>query len=193
LDREITTLSTKLDQAPAVVATDPQASTFSQLTGFSVDTSAALYAFLFSIALETAAMFAMMVAYSAPKVPLATKQELPPAPSKIDEVVRPVPRLVASNPPAISIVEFAAGALERAPDSVLEFDDFYLAYWGHCKAIDGRAVSPTEAVEQTNKLCSECGIPIQRRGKKRFLVGVRIKTAAGQRSRLGPMSRRNTT
>jgi hypothetical protein len=33
-----------------------------------VDTSAALYAFLFSIALETAAMFAMMVAYSTPKV-----------------------------------------------------------------------------------------------------------------------------
>ena len=67
LDREIAAVTAKLDRAPAIVAADPQASTFSQLTGFSVDTSAALYAFLFSIALETAAMFAMMVAYSSPQ------------------------------------------------------------------------------------------------------------------------------
>jgi hypothetical protein len=36
-------------------------------------------------------------------------------------------------------------------------------------------VPPSEAVEQTNKLCHEFAIPIQRRGKRRFLVGVRIK------------------
>ena len=60
------------------------------------------------------------------------------------------------------------------------------------KAIDGRAVAASEAVEQTNKLCHECAIPIQRRGKKRFLVGVRIKTATGSRARLGPMARKMT-
>jgi hypothetical protein len=80
-----------------------------------------------------------------------------------------VPRLVASNPSAVSVIEFSA------------------AYWEHC-----RAVSPSEAVEQTNKLCDECAIPIQRRGKKRFLVGVRIKTATGSRARLGPMARKMT-
>ena len=38
LDREIEAVTAKLEQAPAIVNTDPQASTFSQLTGFSVDT-----------------------------------------------------------------------------------------------------------------------------------------------------------
>jgi hypothetical protein len=33
-------------------------------------------------------------------------------------------------------------------------------------------------VELINKPCSECNIKIQRRGKKRFLVGVRLKLAA---------------
>ena len=97
---------------------------------------------------------------------------------------------MASNPPAVSIIEFAAGTLERARGAEVEFDEFYLAYWDHSKALDGRSISPTEAVEQTNKLCSECGIQIQRRGKKRFLVGVRLKTAGAQRSRLGPMTRK---
>jgi hypothetical protein len=122
------------------------------------------------------------------------KKPVPPAAEVIDITPGPTkPRLVASNPPAISVIEFAAGALERAPSSELEFDDFYMAYWSHCKKVDGRAVSPTEAVEQTNKLCGECGIPIQRRGKKRFLVGVRIKTATAQRPRLGSMAWRKAT
>jgi hypothetical protein len=82
LDREIAAVSAKLDRAPAIVAADPQASTFAQLTGFSVDTSAALYAFLFSIALETAAMFAMMVAYRSPKT-TSTAPEVTPANSEI--------------------------------------------------------------------------------------------------------------
>jgi hypothetical protein len=68
---------------------------------------------------------------------------------------------------------------------MIEFDDFYLAYWQHCKEIDARAVAPTEAVQQTNKLCAECGIRIQRRGKKRYLVGVRLKSATGS-ERLAP-------
>lgn len=196
LDREIATVSAKLDRAPAITKADPQASTFSQLTGLSVDTSAALYAFLFSIALETAAMFAMMVAYSSPRtariaeIP-ANDFAAPPASTEIEPPARPVPRLVASNPPAVSIIEFAAGALERDTSAELEFDEFYLAYWQHCKAIDGRALSPTEAVEQTNKLCRECRIAIQGRGKKRFLVGVRLKGATNSRQRLGSMARKS--
>jgi hypothetical protein len=91
---------------------------------------------------------------------------------------RPAPRLVSSNPPSVSLIEYAAGALTRKPGAQVEFDDFYLAYWQHCQSIDGRALAPTDAVEQTNKLCAECGITIRRRGKKRFLVGVRLKTRA---------------
>jgi hypothetical protein len=84
--------------------------------------------------------------------------------------------------------DHSAAGRRTFTDSEIEFDDFYLAYWSHCKGIDGRAVSPTEAVAQTNKLCDECGIPIQRRGKKRFLVGVCIKSASTSR-RLGDMAR----
>jgi glycine cleavage system H lipoate-binding protein len=42
LDGQIAAVNARLDKAPAVVTADPQASTFSQLTGFSVDTSAAM-------------------------------------------------------------------------------------------------------------------------------------------------------
>jgi hypothetical protein len=154
-----------------------------------VDTSAALYAFLFSIALETA-MSAMMVAYSSPKVPIPNPPIAVPPELEVVEP-RAVPRLVASNPPAVSVIEFSAGALERAPGAELEFDDFYLAYWEHCKAFDGRAVSPSEPVEQTNKLYHERAIPIQRHGKKRFLVAVRIKTATGSRARLEANGKEN--
>jgi hypothetical protein len=148
-----TAVTVKLDRAPAIVAADPQASTFSQLTGFSVDTSAALYAFLFSIALETAAMFAMTVAYSSPKIapkpePAERQKETTPASAEIALPERPTPRLVSSNPPSVGFIEFAGGALERHTGSEVEFDDFYLAYWQHCKALDGRALAPTEAVEQ---------------------------------------------
>jgi hypothetical protein len=188
LDGQIAALSAKLDNAPPVKAADPQASTFSQLTGFSVDTSAALYAFLFSIALETAAMFAMMVAYSTPKPAMAAVVAVQPKPAAVvEEKPSNVVALVSSNPPAVSLIEFAAGALTREAGANIEFDDFYLAYWQHCKAIDGRAVAPSEAVEQTNQLCAECGIGIQRRGKKRFLVGVRLKSASNSK-RLGPMA-----
>ena len=90
---------------------------------------------------------------------------------------RPGLSLASSQAPCASIIEFAAGALERAAGVKLEFDQFYLAYWEHCGATAGQALPPAEAVEQTNRLCRECGIGIDRRGKKRFLLGVRLKAA----------------
>jgi len=126
-----------------------------------VDTSAALYAFLFSIALETAAMFAMMVAYSTPKVvtasPASVLQEPKAQPSQqsaIGKEEKPsnVVALVSSNPPAVSIIEFATNALVRKLGAMNESDDFYLAHWRHCKAVDGRDMAPTEAVRQRTTL-----------------------------------------
>jgi hypothetical protein len=171
LDQQIAAVNARLDRAPAVTATDPQASTFSTLTGLSIDTSAALYAFLFSIALELAAMFAMMVAYSTPKVEAKPQQVEP-------EIQPAAPRLVVSNtPPVISLIEFAAGALKRQTGAAIEWNDFYLAYREHCTAKKGHALPPAEAAEQTSKLCRECDITIQRRGKKRFLAGVQLSVA----------------
>jgi hypothetical protein len=79
--------------------------------------------------------------------------------------------------------------LDRHAGAELEFDDFYLAYWKHSETNDQRALEPSETVEQTNELCRECKIPIALRGKKRFLVGVRLKTTSGaRRQRLGSMA-----
>jgi hypothetical protein len=177
LDGQIAALSARLDNAPPVKAADPQASTFSQLTGFSVDMSAALYAFLFSIALETAAMFAMMVAYSTPRPEVPATVERAPLPVSPSIVLpeRPAPRLVSSHQPAVSIVDYAASALERHASAKVEFGKFYLAYYDHARALGGRPLSPTEAVEPINLLCAQCGIGIRKRGKDRYLCGVRLR------------------
>lgn len=83
------------------------------------------------------------------------------------------PRLVVNNYPlVISLIEFAAGALKRQSGAAIEFEDFYLAYREHCTAKSARALAPAEAVAQTNELCRECGITIQRKGRKRFLADV---------------------
>ena len=60
--------------------------------------------------------------------------------------------LVSSNPPAVSIIEFATNALVRKLGAMNESDDFYLAHWRHCKAVDGRDMAPTEAVRQRTTL-----------------------------------------
>jgi hypothetical protein len=41
--------------------------------------------------------------------------------------------LAPNNPPAVSILEFVAGALTREARARIEFDDFCLAYWRRCK------------------------------------------------------------
>jgi hypothetical protein len=64
LDADVATVRARLDQAAPSVESDPQASTFSQLIGVTVATSAALNAFWLSLAFELGAMLAMLIAYS---------------------------------------------------------------------------------------------------------------------------------
>jgi hypothetical protein len=64
--------------------------------------------------------------------------------------------------------------LKRQSGAAIEFDDFYLE---HCNAKNARALAPAEAVAQTNELCRECGITIQRKGLKRFLADVQLSVA----------------
>ena len=136
-----------------------------------VDTSAALYAFLFSIALETAAMFAMMVAYSTPKVvtasPASVLQEPKAQPSQqsaIGKEEKPsnVVALVSSNPPA----------------------GFR---WSHGSGVYSFAVLPIGQIEIIRFIhCAEFA-HIQRRGKKRYLVGVRLQSVSSSQ-RTEPMA-----
>lgn len=92
----------------------------------------------------------------------------------------------------MSIFEFAPVALERVAGAELEYDDFERAYLRHCEVTSGRALTPAEAVEQTNVLCRDYSIPIDRQGKDRFLIGVRLKTANVPKH-LGIMTKRAKT
>jgi len=71
LDGEAAAIRARLGKFQPVIERDPQASAFSQLTGISIATSAALNAFWLSLAFELGAMFAMMLAYSNATVPPA--------------------------------------------------------------------------------------------------------------------------
>jgi hypothetical protein len=199
LEGKAEALKTSLAKGDVVRSVNPQGAILTKLFRLpdsEADTAATWQQFAMSIVVDLLIM-ACFIAYEvmgwetrALKRKQSTLPSVPPASEEIALPARPVPRLVASNPPSVSIIEFAAGALAREHGTDLEFDDFYLAYWQHCKAIDGRALAPTEAVEQTNKLCAECNITIQRRGKKRFLVGVRLKSSSSaKQQRLGPMGR----
>lgn len=64
LESEARVVSARLDGAAPTPESDPQAAAFSLLTGFSIELSAALYAFAASLALEAMGMVAMMVAWA---------------------------------------------------------------------------------------------------------------------------------
>lgn len=180
LDTEIMRLSAMLDNAPAVKVADPQASTFSQLTGIPVDTSAALYAVTFSLALELGAALAMMMAYNSPKAVASQAQPplQPPAPrQELIEPERASPQLVISNPAPVSIIKFVGTTLTREEGAEIEFDELYMAYWQYCKQLNGRPIDPRAAVEMVNEFCAECDIPIEARGALRYLIGVKLKDA----------------
>lgn len=108
---------------------------------------------------------------------IAPRAKPPIAEPQAAEPAKPIelPRLVVNNySPVSSLIEFAAGALKRQSGAAIEFDDFYLE---HCNAKNARALAPAEAVAQTNELCRECGITIQRKGLKRFLADVQLSVA----------------
>jgi hypothetical protein len=76
LDHEVHRINERLRKAPPPVSADPEASAFAQLTGLSVETSAALKALLVSLALEAAAMVAMLVAWAERRSPRAAREEI---------------------------------------------------------------------------------------------------------------------
>jgi hypothetical protein len=54
---------------------------------------------------------------------------------------------------------------------------FNWAYREHCTAKNARALAPAEAIAQTNELCRQCRITIQRKGRKRLLADVQLSVA----------------
>jgi hypothetical protein len=176
LDSEIAKVTDKLDTAPPVVGADPQASTFSQLTGFSVDTSAALYAFLFSIALETAAMFAMMVAYSTPSTARREEPEAD-ASATIAAPMPSTPRLVSDQPKAGSVPEIMANILTPAKRRRVELGEVFGDYAAECQRMGARVLTPEQFTDPAERFCRECGIRTLVVGDKIFLLDVALITA----------------
>ena len=102
-------------------------------------------------------MFAMMVAYSAPRL-------RPP-------IAEP-PRLVVNNyPPVISLIEFAAGAWKRQSRAAIEFDDFY---WHTASTAPPRMRAHWRRLKRSRRPMSYA---VNAALRKRFLADVQLSVA----------------
>lgn len=157
LDEQLATLRSQLDAAEPVAATlDPQASAFSQLTGLPVDTAAALYAFAFSVALELAAMLAMLVAHSYPVAPV------------------PVPGRLVSVAVRADVARFMIARVSRSPDSATEARQIYLAFVEWCHGEGLAPMDPLAFAGDLKALCERGRIAISHDGERAWCQGVAL-------------------
>lgn len=173
-DQQIAALRTRLDGAKAAVAVDPQASSFAQLTGLAVDTAAALYAFLFSVALELAAMFALLVAHSRAVAAIsgvAATQE-PAAPP----VTLPAPPEGSARATRATVARFMMACLPRHDGSKVEASAVYRRFVVWCEeqtpAIEPMA--PVDFARDFRALCERGQITVRHDGVRAWCEGVRL-------------------
>lgn len=175
LDDQIATLSTRLDGAKAAVVIDPQASAFAQLTGFNVDTAAAVYAFMFAVALELAAMFALLVAHSRPVEAshIITASRL--------EVASHDPMLPAPEPPSVvadkaSIMRFMLACLSRDQGSHVEARQVYFRFVQWCgeQSPPLAPLDPVAFAEAFKDLCQRGKIAVRHDGRRAYCDDVRL-------------------
>jgi hypothetical protein len=93
------------------------------------------------------------------------------------------------------VIEFGADALEAAPASTLDFDEFFLAYNRAAAGASKRALVDDEFIGPFTRLCSEAGIRTERRGSKLYLMDVQLASpqiehdARRSQRRLGRMTK----
>ena len=190
LDTEAAAIRARLKTAQPVKEGNPLGEALGHLLPISAATAATAQQGLISAIVELLIAATLALPELLRKRPVEAEHDEPeveqPEPQQAAIVIaeRPAPRLVSSSSvePAVSLISFAAAALERHASSKVEFGDFYLAYHDHARAVGGRPLSPTEAIEPTSKLCEECGIDIRKRGKGRYLVGVRLRARIASRA-----------
>lgn len=176
-DQQIADLRKRLDGAQATVATDSQASSFAQLTGLTVDTAAALYALLFSVALELAAMFALLVAHSRP---VAATSQLA-ASSEPSEPAAPLTALPAPLEGAVrasgaTVARFMMACLPRHEGSKVEASAVYRRFVQWCEE-QTPAVEPMPPVDFARAfrgLCERGQITVRHDGARAYCEGVRL-------------------
>jgi hypothetical protein len=84
------------------------------------------------------------------------------------------PRLVSSQPAALSVVDFGTASLEPAPGERLDAEAFFLAYERAAGSRRLRALPPEEFVEPFKRLCDEAGIRTSKRNRKLYLMDVKL-------------------
>lgn len=190
LDADTKTIGERLNSAPPPLEADPEASAFSQLTGMSVATSAALKALLVSLALEAAAMVAMLVAWAerkAPLVPRETQAEKPEITRQAARFTHRVTRkeiapiqprqpriLQPSNVVAIpkvygSVKKFAAACISPADGERLEVRALLTRYQSWCKEGGMPAADLDRFLDEIERLYA-----IEPDGAKVYCLNVRL-------------------
>ena len=198
LDGETAALTARLDKAPSQRELG-SGKLFASVFDLSPIAAASFQLQVFAALIEAIIAAALCL----PELMLPRRRVEDVEPDRVPAAIEPPrPQLVTNEAPAASIIDFAAVHLERAKGGKLEFEDFYLAYAAECSAADKRALSPTDAIGPTQRLCTECGIQIKSAGGSKYLMGVRLKALpaasgavlalmATKKKALGPMARKH--
>lgn len=197
LESEAKVVSARLQSAAPVAESDPQAAAFSLLTGFSIELSAALYAFAASLALEAMGMVAMMVAWSERKEPTPAKS-VEPALEQIPaaEIVRTsavqkpdrrqAVRTADVQKPSTNVVPISQGAvfgsvrkfmlqcLAPAAGERLEMRAVFTEYQAWCKGSGLPTASLDKFMDEIDHISRTAGIEIAVEGDKVYCLGVRL-------------------
>lgn len=147
-DADAAAVRARLNETDPAIDGDPQASTFSQLTGITVATSAALNAFWLSLAFEIGAMLAMLVAYSKS----VTMVEAAPTETMPAEVVA-----IGSARRSGDVDRFAVARLHPVEGAVSAIADLYDQYRVWATAQQLRAVSRIKFAQALAGICETTG------------------------------------
>ncbi len=189
LELEMARVSERLAGAPPPIEADPEANAFAQLTGLSVATAAALKALLVSLALEAAAMVAMLVAFAERKGPPLVAAEtgtpalepIQPTRPRIGIVreARPAPRTAPpAGPrrpaPAVfgSIKKFVAASVLPADGERIELKALWARYGEWCKAGGLTPADIDRFLDEIERLAATDTMAVENDGQKVYCVNV---------------------
>lgn len=155
VDNEIVILRARLDKAPAVRSTDPQAATLARLFGVTQDDAAAWHYLFLAIVLELC-VAGSMIGVELTKDARAVKVDQEP---KINPVVaaKSIVVPIKKGRPAGDVAKFAVACLRPAAGASIAIPDQYPRYQAWCEQQGFRAVGANKFEEQFAALCDLSG------------------------------------
>jgi hypothetical protein len=163
LDKEIATVRARLDKAPAVRSTDPQAATIARLFGVTQDDAAAWHYLFLAIVLELCVAGSMIGVELTKGAPAAAAESVI---DKHTEGTPAEPTVVPINKarPIGDVAKFAVTCLRPTAGASVAIPDLYPHYQAWSDQQNFRAVSAGKFDEQFAGLCDLSGF--KRLGKK---------------------------